>query len=201
MGMELFASEKIKLPLPEADIVYYPDFFSKTEADGYYQHLLEETPWQQDSITVYGKTYPQPRLTALYGNNGKAYSYSNITMRPHPFSAALISIKNKIETVCEARFTTCLLNLYRNGQDSNGWHADDEKELGQNPVIASISFGGERPFHLKHKNDKTLKYKILLQHGSLLLMQGETQHKWLHQIAKTRQKVNPRINLTFRVIP
>lgn len=198
--MELFASEKIKLPLPEADVVYYPDFFSKVEADGYYQHFLEDTPWQQDSITVYGKTYPQPRLTALYGNNGKAYSYSNITMNPHPFPAALISIKKRIETVCEVHFTTCLLNLYRDGQDSNGWHADDEKELGKNPVIASVSFGEERPFHLKHKTNKDLKHKILLQHGSLLVMKGETQHKWLHQIAKTQQTIGPRINLTFRVI-
>jgi alkylated DNA repair dioxygenase AlkB len=121
-------------------------------------------------------------------------------MQPHEFTTELLKIKTKIETKTEVKFTTCLLNLYRNGKDSNGWHADNEKELGQNPVIASISLGQERYFHLKHRKDKTLKHKILLQHGSLMLMQGETQHHWLHQIPKTAKPIVERINLTFRVI-
>ncbi|MBN2867403.1 MAG: alpha-ketoglutarate-dependent dioxygenase AlkB [Flavobacteriaceae bacterium] len=193
-------SEDISLNLPDSDIKYYPNFFNKEEADAYFYSLLNRINWQQDDITVFGKTYKQPRLTALFGNNGKPYSYSNITMHPKDFSKELMQIKNKVETKANTKFTTCLANLYRNGNDSNGWHADNEKELGQNPIIASVSFGAERYFHLKHKNDKSLKQKLLLQHGSLLLMQGETQHHWLHQIAKTKKDIGQRINLTFRII-
>jgi alkylated DNA repair dioxygenase AlkB len=156
--------------------------------------------WQQDDITIFGKTYRQPRLTALFGNNGKPYSYSNITMKPEEFTPDLLEIKKRIETKTKAVFTTCLLNLYRDGNDSNGWHADNEKALGEYPVIASITLGQERYFHLKHRTRKELKHKLLLEHGSLLLMQGETQHQWLHQIAKTKKPIGERINLTFRVI-
>lgn len=192
--------EDISLDLPDSDIKYYPDFFNKKEADAYFNSLLKQINWQQDDITVYGKTYKQPRLTALFGNNGKPYSYSNITMHPHVFTEELQQIKNKVETKVNTKFTTCLANLYRNGNDSNGWHADNEKELGKNPIIASVSFGAERYFHLKHRHDKSLKQKLLLQHGSLLLMQGKTQHHWLHQIAKTKKDIGQRINLTFRII-
>ena len=192
--------EDISLNLPDSDIKYYPNFFNKEAADAYFNLLLKDINWQQDDITIFGKTYKQPRLTALFGNNGKPYSYSNITMYPENFSEELQQIKNKVETKVNAKFTTCLANLYRNGNDSNGWHADNEKELGQNPIIASVSFGAERYFHLKHKHDKSLKQKLLLQHGSLLLMQGKTQHHWLHQIAKTKKEIGQRINLTFRII-
>lgn len=192
--------EEINLDLPDSTIWYYPDFFPPEEANLYLSSLKAETPWQQDDIKVFGKTYPQPRLTALYGNNGKPYSYSNITMQPHKFSAALLAIKNKIEATAATIFTTCLLNLYRDGKDSNGWHADNEKELGVNPVIASVTFGQGRFFHLKHRTNKNLKHKILLEHGSLLLMKGETQHHWLHQIPKTAKPIQERINLTFRII-
>lgn len=186
--------------MKDADVTYYPNFYDKGKADELFQLLLENTPWQQDDITVFGKTYEQPRLTALYGNNNKPYSYSNITMQPHAFSNELQVIKSKIENVALTEFTTCLLNLYRDGSDSNGWHADDEKELGINPVIASLSFGAERIFHFKHKNRKDLKEKLILQHGSLLLMKGTTQHHWLHQIPKTKKQIGKRINLTFRFI-
>jgi len=193
-------SEDISLNLPDSDIKYYPNFFNKEEADTYFYSLLNRINWQQDNITVFGKTYKQPRLTALFGNNGKPYSYSNITMYPEDFSKELQQIKDKVEIRANTKFTTCLANLYRNGNDSNGWHADNEKELGQNPIIASVSFGAERYFHLKHKNENSLKQKLLLEHGSLLLMQGETQHHWLHQIPKTKKDIGQRINLTFRII-
>lgn len=193
-------SKEVKLDLPQAEIIYYSNFFSTSEANRYFEALLQNTPWQQDNITLFGKTHKQPRLTALFANNEKTYSYSNITMRPHKFSPVLNEIKQKVEHTCNALFTTCLANLYRNGQDSNGWHADNEKELGKNPVIASVSLGEERYFHLKHRQDKNLKKKLLLQNGSLLIMQGQTQEHWLHQIAKTKKDINPRINLTFRVI-
>lgn len=192
--------EKLVLDLPQGNVIYYPSFFSWEEADRFFQVLRESVPWQSDQIKVFGKTYDQPRLTSLFADNGKTYSYSGLTMTPHTFSPELLQIKSKVEEKAGADFTTCLLNLYRDGRDSNGWHADDEKELGRNPVIASVSFGASRYFHIRHKSDKTQKHKILLEHGSLLLMQGETQHFWQHQIAKTTKKVGERINLTFRVI-
>jgi len=188
------------LNLPEATIAYYPSFYTKIEADYYFNILNNKTPWQQDDITVFGKTYPQPRLTALYGDNSKPYTYSNITMHPHSFTKELLEIKKLIEYKSKTIFTSCLLNLYRDGKDSNGWHADNESELGINPIIASLSFGAERWFHLKHRKNKDLKTKLLLQHGSLLIMSGETQHCWLHQIPKTKKQIEPRINLTFRTI-
>lgn len=196
----LFPSEKIPLNLPDADISYFPNFFSTEEAHQYYNCILNTTQWQHDDITVCGKTYKQPRLTALFAKNDKALKYSNIIMHPKAFTPTLNAIKLKIESVCSTKFTTCLANLYRDGEDSNGWHADNEKQLGKNPVIASVTLGQPRFFHLKHRTNKNLRHKLLLENGSLLVMQSETQHHWLHQIAKTKQKINPRINLTFRVV-
>lgn len=196
---QLFAN-KTDLQLPDSDIGYYPNFVKPSEADQYFKVLKETTPWQQDDIRVFGKTYPQPRLTALFGDNDKPYSYSNITLYPHRFTDELLELRNKLKTELGVHFTSCLLNLYRNGKDSNGWHADDEKVLGKNPVIASVTLGQERYFHLKHKSKKDLKHKLLLGHGSLLLMKGETQHCWYHQIPKTAKRVQERINITFRVI-
>lgn len=198
--MKPLFSKNIALQLPDSDIVYYPNFLGAKEADHYFKSINATTPWQQDDITVFGKTYPQPRLTALFGENSNPYSYSNITMHPHAFTAELLELKNKLQMEIGVHFTSCLLNLYRNGKDSNGWHADDEKALGKNPIIASISLGQERYFHLKHKLKKDLKQKLLLEHGSLLLMKGETQHCWYHQIPKTSKTIQERINITFRVI-
>ena len=191
----------IDLNLPDSSIIYYPEFFSLEESDQYFKSLLDLVEWQQDDITIFGKTHKQPRLTALYANNNQPYSYSNITMVSKAFTKELVEIKDRVESIVEANFTSCLLNLFRDGQDSNGWHADNEKELGINPIIASVSFGAQRLFKLKHRNDKTLKKDLILQHGSLLIMSGETQHKWLHHISKTKKEVGKRINLTFRVIP
>lgn len=193
--------EPQQIVLPDSDILYYRGFFNRNEADGLMQTLKENISWRQDDIRVFGKVYPQPRLTALYANNGKPYSYSNITMHPLAFTEDLLQIKNKIEAQLPGTvFTTCLLNLYRNGRDSNGWHADDEAELGKNPVIASVSLGEERAFHFKHKDDPSLKHKMILEHGSLLIMKGSTQHHWLHQVPKTARPIGERVNLTFRVI-
>lgn len=196
----LFNSEPLILDLPDAEIIYYPQFFDKEQADKIYTELLQEIAWQQDNITVFGKTHPQPRLTALYGNEGKPYSYSNITMQPHPWNTLLQKIKYLIEARTECQFTTVLLNQYRDGKDSNGWHADNEKELGTNPIIASLSFGAERVFQLKHNTIADAKKSIVLEHGSLLLMKGSTQHFWKHQIPKTAKPIGNRINLTFRSI-
>lgn len=200
--MHLFENNPtpIVLDLPDAEILYYPHFFTIEEADGIYQELLEKTPWQQDTIKLFGKIHLQPRLTALYGNEGKPYSYSNIKMEPHPWNPLLREINLKLASETNNTFTSVLLNLYRDGKDSNGWHADNEKELGENPTIASLSFGAERAFHLQHNTEKTLKHKIILEHGSLLVMKGTTQHYWKHQIPKTAKEIGNRINLTFRNI-
>jgi alkylated DNA repair dioxygenase AlkB len=195
-----FHSEPQVLDLPDAEIIYYPQLFDKEQADNIYTELLKEIAWQQDNITVYGKTHPQPRLTALYGNDGKPYSYSNITMQPKPWNSLLQKIKYYIEASTECQFTTVLLNQYRDGKDSNGWHADNEKELGTNPIIASLSLGAERVFQLKHNTISEAKKNIILEHGSLLLMKGSTQHFWKHQIPKTTKPIGNRINLTFRSI-
>ncbi|MGB5378116.1 alpha-ketoglutarate-dependent dioxygenase AlkB family protein [Muriicola sp.] len=190
-----------QIDLPQSDISFYPGFLRSEDATALMDILKRTIAWQQDHIMVFGKTYPQPRLTALYGNNQKSYSYSNITMYPHPFTKELEEVKSRIETLIPPTvFSSCLLNLYRDGKDSNGWHADDEDSLGKDPVIASVSLGEERYFHFKNKQDSSLKYKMLLNHGSLLIMKGSTQHHWLHQIPKTSRKIGERINLTFRVI-
>ncbi len=196
----LFPNEPISIHLPDADIVYFPSFFTSEVATDLYQELLREIPWQQDNIKVFGKEFVQPRLTALFGNDGKPYTYSNITMQPNPWNLLLQKIKFHIESVAEINFTTVLLNYYRDGRDSNGWHADNEKELGLNPTIASVSLGAERMFQLKHNTDPSLRQNILLENGSLLIMKGVTQHFWKHQIPKTNKPIGGRINLTFRVI-
>mgnify|MGYP003337743922 CR=1 FL=1 len=167
----------------------YPFFFKQAS-----------TPWRNDPITIFGKTYPQPRMTSLHGHTTDPYGYSGIVMQPNPMNDTLLEIEKKLKAFSEEPFTTVLLNLYRDGKDSNGWHADDEPELGKNPVIASVSLGAERYFHLKHKTDKSQRLKFALGHGSLLLMEGSTQHFWKHQIAKTAREVGSRINLTFRKV-
>ncbi|APY07657.1 alpha-ketoglutarate-dependent dioxygenase AlkB [Winogradskyella sp. J14-2] len=196
--MNLFSEEKQHFILPNAELIYVPEFFNSQESDNYYRIIKDETNWQHDDITVFGKTYKQPRLTALFGETNQTYSYSNITMHPEAFTKDLLNIKSKVEKFSDETFNTLLINLYRDGSDSNGWHADNEKELGKNPIIASVSFGEERPFHFKHRTIKDERHKIILEHGSLLLMKGEMQHYWLHQIAKTKRHIQPRINLTFR---
>lgn len=190
-----------RIDLPDSDILYFPGFIGAKKAAQYFNEFRNNVPWRQDPIVVFGKKHLQPRLTALYGRNGKTYSYSGITMHPHPFTMKLAELCRTVEAASNGVFTTCLLNLYRDGNDSNGWHADNEKELGRNPVIASVSLGAVRSFHLRHRRHKQLKYTMELLPGSLLLMQGPTQHHWLHQVPKTKKAVGERINLTFRYIP
>ena len=186
--------------LPDGKLIYSPAFLSRKEADLLYNTLYHNTPWQADKITVFGKTYDQPRLTALHAINPTPYRYANITMYPHPMTVTLTDLVKKIKTIKNHPFNAVLLNLYRDGKDSNGWHADNEAELGTNPVIASVSLGEERFFHLKHRSLKDQRLKIKLQHGSLLIMEEAMQHHWLHQIPKTAKSIQPRINLTFRKI-
>lgn len=189
------------LGLIHSKIIFYPNFFCSNISDIFFNKLAQEIQWQQDYINFYGRVNPIPRLTAWYGDEGKSYSYSGIKMNPHVWIKTLLLIKNLIEPICQAKFNSVLLNLYRNGKDSNAWHSDNEKSLGKNPIIASVSLGETRKFCLKLRDkNNPIKQDILLTHGSLLLMAGETQQYWLHQIPKTKKVVKPRINLTFRYI-
>jgi len=190
-----------KFDLPDADITLFERFFTEQESEKLYQALTEKILWQQDQIKLYGKKIDLPRLTAWYGESGKSYEYSGILMHPQPWTEELLFIKNRIEKEAQIHFTSVLLNFYRKGKDSMSWHSDDEKELGQNPVIGSVSFGETRAFQLRHLTKKDLgRVDIALTSGSFLLMKGSTQHFWEHQIPKTAREIKPRINLTFRVI-
>jgi alkylated DNA repair dioxygenase AlkB len=190
---------KTVLSLPDAELEFFEDFFLQTESDRWFTELLEGIAWRQEHVCLYGKTHNMPRLTAWYGDAGCCYTYSGIRHYPMPWIPILNAIRSRIEQVAGVRFNSVLLNLYREGRDSMGWHSDDERELGKNPVIASVSLGGSRRFLLRHKNG-IHHDGVTLTHGSLLLMGGATQHYWQHRIPKTRQAAPPRINLTFRVI-
>lgn len=194
------SSAPVEFDLPDADIRFYPAFFSSVESDAFLRDLRDQINWQREEIQIYGKQIEVPRRVAWYGDPGKSYRYSGVTHDPAPWTDTLLAIKQRIETVSAVTFNSVLLNLYRDERDSMGWHSDDEPELGQNPVIGSVSFGAIRSFQLRHKRDKKQKHAIDLTHGSYLLMAGPTQHHWQHQVPKASATHGPRINLTFRVI-
>lgn len=179
---------------------FWKEFFDLSESDGYFERLKEEISWKQEPIKLFGKTIMQPRLTALLGDPKIPYGYSGIRMKSNPFTPTLLEIKERIEPLSGVTFTHALLNRYRDGKDSMGWHRDNEKELGINPVIASVSFGIARDFQLRLYQSKSEKVNLNLTHGSLLIMKGVTQHYWEHQIPKRANLPGERINLTFRVI-
>lgn len=185
--------------IENGEYLFYPNYFNKIESDIFLRKLKEAIDWKQESMNMYGKKINFPRLTAWYGDNDKPYSFSGITLSPKKWTEELLIIKDKIQPEANVNFNSVLLNLYRDGNDSISWHTDAEKELGKNPIIASVNFGATRKFQLRHIITKE-KLEIELSHGSLLIMQGELQHFWQHQVPKTSQKVNERINLTFRVI-
>ena len=187
--------------VPDADILFCKNFYTPTESECFFLRLLDEAKWQQDRMTFYGREVELPRLTAWYGDRGRTYTYSHIAMQPHPWTALLLDVKRKVENSIGANFNSVLLNLYRSGSDSVSWHQDNEPELGSHPTIASVSFGETRVFQLRHRNNRAIpRLDIPLSTGSLLIMRGETQQHWQHQIPKTKRAVEPRINLTFRFI-
>ena len=174
-------------------------FFKKNQANSLMAALENNIQWNQEKMNMYGKTIYLPRLTSWYGDRDKTYSFSGIKLNPLSWNEDLLRIKSEIDAICNVNFNSVLLNLYRDGNDSISWHTDAEKELGLNPIIASVNFGAEREFQLKHDNTGE-KISIVLQHGSLLIMEGELQHYWKHQIPKRKNINRSRINLTFRVI-
>lgn len=185
--------------IENGEYIYIPDFYNREKANKFLKTFIEGIEWNQESMNMYGKQVLFPRLTAWYGENDKPYSFSGITLQPKPWSKELLEIKKDIEPLSKVVFNSVLLNRYRDGKDSISWHTDAEKELGENPVIASVNFGAERVFQLRHMETKE-KIEIVLKHGSLLIMQGELQHYWQHQVPKTKKVNSERINLTFRMI-
>ena len=191
------------IPMPSTEqLQYHPNLFDSQEQSLLMNALQEEIPWKQEHIKLFGKTHPTPRLTAWHGDTHCVYKYSGVVNQPFPWTPSLLTIKTRIESLSNGTTFNCvLLNFYRDGSDKMGWHSDDEKELGPNPSIASVSFGATRRFDFKHKTEANTKFSIHLESGSLLLMQGDMQHHWLHQIPAQKRIQEPRINLTFRYIP
>ena len=188
-----------RLPVVDGELLFWP----QTELGMAYEHLLErlmaESPWRQEEISIYGKAYRQPRLSAWHGDLG--YSYSGIRLEPEPWTSTLLDIRERVEKLAGHQFNSVLLNYYRDQNDKMGMHSDDETELGRQPVIASLSLGESRTLLLRHKTRKDLAtIKLPLPSGSLLVMRGDTQHHWRHGINAERAHCGPRINLTFRTI-
>lgn len=187
------------LVMPDGKATLYRGVFCGAEHDRLFQALQQQVDWQQHVITLYGRAVAAPRLSAWYGDPGAVYRYSGLRLEPLPWTAIVDEIKAKAERFAGVRFNSALLNLYRDGRDSVGWHSDAEPELGRDPVIASISLGAVRRFTLRHKKQR-LQIALDLEPGSVLVMAGATQHHWRHQLSKTSRPVEPRINLTFRRI-
>jgi alkylated DNA repair dioxygenase AlkB len=193
--------EFIHFPIENGEVLLMENFLSFEDAISLMDKLKNAIIWRQESIKLYGKIYPVPRETAWYGENGSNYAYSGIMCNPLPWIQELLNLKNQIEKlVPHEQFNSVLLNKYRNGNDKVSWHSDDEKELGLNPTIASVSLGATRRFDLRFKSDKTKIIKLNLTSGSLLIMRGELQYFWEHQIPQQKLIVDERINLTFRKI-
>lgn len=187
------------LLLPQADLRFDPAFLPADEAATLLALLTAEVAWEQRAIRMFGQELPQPRLTAWYGDPAARYTYSGLTWEPRPWTPALHALRQRLEAATGARFNSVLLNFYRDGRDSMGWHADDEPELGPAPVIASLSLGATRRFRLRPRPGLGHPPQALdLPSGSLLVMAGPTQQHWQHALPKTARPVGPRLNLTFR---
>ena len=181
-------------------IDYIKNCFDEEESLYFLKSLMDKIKWKQDYINFFGKSHPLPRLTAWYGDSNMNYTYSGIPMTPYPWNNELLEIKKRADKYAKNNFNSVLLNYYRSGNDSVSWHSDDEKELGDQPIIGSVSFGATRKFRLRNKNNKKMIHNIELENGSLLIMKKLTQQYWEHEIPKTKKKVAERINLTFRTI-
>ncbi len=185
---------------PQELLEYTEHFLEQKEADDLLEKLLSTAPWKQTSRKMYDKNVVTPRLTAWYGDSRKRYHLGNNDFNVSEWSPELLILKEKLEERSGYRFNSVLLNLYRDGNDSVAWHRDKESELGNRPVIASISLGQVRNFDFRKADDHQNKYSIALGHGSLLIMKGDLQMSWEHRIAKSAKLMKPRINLTFRLI-
>jgi alkylated DNA repair dioxygenase AlkB len=177
-------------------LLYFPRYDNQHSLTS----LIDGIIWRNDTITMFGKTHPQPRLTAWYGDHNIEYTYSRITMMSEYWTPALLDLKTKLEIDLNCKFNSVLINYYRDGDDHMSWHSDNEKSLGEAPLIASLSYGTERLFQLKHKRDVEKKIDIIVENGSLIVMKGSLQENWSHRIAKSKKIKAPRLNLTFRYV-
>lgn len=181
----------------DGEVILWPEFIEEESGLIYFNQLMAINGLEQGSIRIFGKTHPKPRLEAFFNESELDYAYSNQILESKKFTELLKDLKTRVETVTQAHFNCVLLNLYRNGQDSNGWHADNESSLGTKPVIASLSFGASRNFMLKNIETGVIQ-KIQLNHGDLLLMNSGVQEKYKHCIPKQPKITEARVNLTFR---
>jgi alkylated DNA repair dioxygenase AlkB len=203
MTSDLFAAgarlERVRMP--DADVFYLDRLPLAGSDTKILRRLIAEIAWRSEEVVMWGRKLPQPRLTAWYGDAGASYAYSGIQLHPLPWTPMLLDIKARVEATVGSTFNSVLLNYYRDNRDSIGFHSDDEPELGEQPVIASLSLGEERMFILKHKRLKLVApVHVRLASGSLLLMKGDTQRCWRHGILKESRSCGPRVNLTFRQI-
>ncbi len=189
-----------KIPLEQAEVTLYEHFLDPAKADDYYHRLMADTQWHQPEILMFGRKIKSPRLAAWYGDEDAFYTYSGIVNSPMPWIPALSELKDQLEQALQHQFNSVLINLYRDGNDAMGWHSDDEPELGDQPVIASVSLGASRSFLFRQKNARkgSPSTKLQLRHGSLLTMSGNTQRYWQHRITRTKKPITQRVNLTFR---
>ena len=181
----------------DGSAVLHEQFLDPDFAVRAFDELLRTNSWEEHDIVVFGQRHREPRLSTWHADGGKEYEYSGLLRTPLPLTPLLNDIRSRCESVSGASFNSVLVNLYRDGNDGVGWHADNEAVNGREPTIASVSLGATRRFDLRHRESKET-VKVDLHSGSLLVMSGLSQHCWVHQIAKTKQVVGPRINLTFR---
>ena len=188
----------LDLGLADGEARLWPAAFVPEEAASLFDSLRAGIHWRQEEIVIFGQRRRVPRLVAWHGDAGASYRYSGTDHHPEPWIPALERVRARMRELSGTEFNAVLLNLYRDGRDGMGWHADDEPELGRDPVIASVSLGAPRRFCLRHRRQRELKLDLELPHGSLLVMAGPLQHHWVHALPKTRRPVGERINLTFR---
>ncbi|MFN7160299.1 MAG: alpha-ketoglutarate-dependent dioxygenase AlkB family protein [Candidatus Gracilibacteria bacterium] len=197
---DLFSSrdeECINILPIDGEAFYFGKALDSVEADFYLENFLSTIPWKNDEVVMYGKHIITGRKVAWYADKAYTYTYSHITRQGHIWTKELLELKVLIEKITGTAFNSCLLNLYSDGSEGLGWHSDNEKEFGKDIIIASLSLGAERKFSFKNKDTKET-LSLILEHGSLLLMKGETQKYWLHSLPKSKKIHSPRINLTFR---
>lgn len=180
---------------------YHGPIFTSDEADHYFTRLRKTLAWRHDEVIMFGKRIVTAREVAWYGDREFAYTYSGTTQTALPWTTELAELKAKVEALLDTTFfNSCLANLYHDGSEGMGWHSDDEATLVENATIASLSFGAERKFALRNKRDHQEKVSLTLEHGSLLIMRGETQRHWSHALPKSKRVTEERINLTFRLM-
>jgi alkylated DNA repair dioxygenase AlkB len=197
--MNLFNDKFVNVLNKDGEANYYGKVMTTSEANTYYNLLLKNINWKNDEALYHGRHRVTKRKVAWYGDQGFLYTYSNTTKQALPWTNELIDLKRKTELITNSQFNSCLLNLYHDGNEGMTWHSDDEKSLGKNTVIASLSFGAERKFSFKHRRTRQT-ISLLLENGSLLVMRGNTQSNWLHSLPLSSKINHPRINLTFRTI-